>query len=181
MDQRADAAIGAAAFTLTAREMVLREFPGCVVNVGQMRFSPGAFNIIPGAAELALEFRAPDEAQLDALQVALLSLAELIARQYALTLTPEPFSGCTPAPMSQRAIAAITTAADSLALPHQPLHSGAGHDAMSLAPLCEAGMIFVPSRGGISHSPMEYTEWDDCVNGANVLLRAALTLAQRET
>ncbi|MGQ0602937.1 MAG: Zn-dependent hydrolase [Anaerolineales bacterium] len=180
MDQRADAAIGAAAFTLTAREMVLREFPGCVVNVGQMRFLPGAFNIIPGAAELSLEFRGPEAQQLDTLQVALLGLAEIIARQYGLSLTTEPYSECAPTSMSSRAIEAFTAAAASLALQHVPLHSGAGHDAMSLAHLCEVGMVFVPSRGGISHSPLEFTEWDDCVNGANVLLHATLTLADRE-
>jgi N-carbamoyl-L-amino-acid hydrolase len=180
MDQRADASLGAAAFTLTSREMVLREFPGCVVNIGQMTFSPGAYNIIPGAAELALEFRAPALEQFDHLRAALLGLAEVIARQYDLTLTAEPNSECAPAAMSRRAIDAFTTAADSLALKHVPMHSGAGHDAMSLAHLCEVGMVFVPSRGGISHSPLEFTEWDDCVNGANVLLRATLAMAHRE-
>ncbi|MBP7692140.1 MAG: Zn-dependent hydrolase [Anaerolineales bacterium] len=178
MDQRADAALGAAAFTLTARELVLRDFPGCTVNVGQMRFAPGAFNIIPGAAELALEFRAPDLDKLDELQAALTGLAEVVGRQFGLTLQAEALGGaCAPAPMGARARAAITAAAESLALKHTPLFSGAGHDAMSLAPLTEAGMIFVPSRAGISHSPLEFTAWDDCVNGANVLLRAALGLA----
>lgn len=177
LDQRADAALGAAAFVLTARELVLRDFPGCTVNVGQMRLEPGAFNIIPGAAELALEFRAPEAGQLDRLEEMLLSLAEVVARQFGLRLTVENAGGCEPAPLSTRAQAACAAAADSLALAHTPLYSGAGHDAMSLAPLTAAGMIFIPSRDGLSHSPREYSEWDDCVNGANVLLRAALTLA----
>ena len=80
--------------------------------------------------------------------------------------------------MSPRAQAAITAAADSLALSHTPLVSGAGHDAQSLAPITDAGMLFVPSLAGISHSPAELTAWDDCLNGANVLLRAALLLAE---
>jgi N-carbamoyl-L-amino-acid hydrolase len=80
--------------------------------------------------------------------------------------------------MSPRAQAAITAAADSLALTHTPLVSGAGHDAQSLAAFTHAGMLFVPSRDGISHSPQEFTAWDDCVNGANVLLRAALKMAE---
>jgi len=54
METRSDAGLGASAFTLTAREMVMRDFPNCVVNVGQMNFKPGAFNIIPGVAEFAL-------------------------------------------------------------------------------------------------------------------------------
>jgi len=52
--------------------------------------------------------------------------------------------------------------------------SGAGHDAQAMARICPAGMIFVPSAGGFSHSAREFTEWDDCVNGANVLLQAAV-------
>jgi N-carbamoyl-L-amino-acid hydrolase len=180
MDARQDAGLGASAFTLTARELVARDFAaaGGVVNVGQMTFRPGAFNIIPGQAELGLEFRAADARALDELEDALLSLAGLIARQYSLQLNLEPLGGCAPAPMSPRAQAAITAAADSLALTHTPLVSGAGHDAQSLAPLTHAGMLFVPSRDGLSHSPQEFSAWDDCLNGANVLLRAALKLAE---
>jgi N-carbamoyl-L-amino-acid hydrolase len=178
LDQRRDAALGAAAFVLTARELVMRDFLGCTVNVGQMRFEPGAFNIIPGAAELALEFRAPEAGQLNRLEGVLLGLAEVVARQFGLELTTENSGGCEPAPLSAQAQAACAAAADSLALAHTPLYSGAGHDAMSLAPLTPTGMIFIPSRDGLSHSPHEYSEWADCVNGANVLLRAALRMAE---
>ena len=178
METRVDASLGASAFILTARELVMREYPGCVVNVGQMNFKPGAFNIIPGAAEFALEFRSPEEKQFADLERALLSLAQFIARQYRLELTLEPAGACTPAPMSLTTRAAIAAAAESLGLSHIAIPSGAGHDAQSLAPLTDAGMIFVPSRDGVSHSPLEFTEWEDCVNGANVLLRAALKMAE---
>jgi N-carbamoyl-L-amino-acid hydrolase len=180
MDARHDASLGASAFVITAREMVLREYVqrGCVVNVGQMTFKPGAFNIVPGLAEFALEFRAPDAIQLAELEKALLGLAHVVGRQYRLRLSAEPLDTCVPAPMSARAQAAITAAADSLALTHTALPSGAGHDAQSLAPLTDAGMIFVPSRDGVSHAPGEFTDWEACVNGANVLLRAALKMAE---
>jgi N-carbamoyl-L-amino-acid hydrolase len=177
MDTRLDAGLGASTFLLTAREMVVRDFPGCVVNVGQMSFKPGGFNIIPGAAELALEFRSEEPRGLDELETALLSLAHLVARQYGLTHTAERLGTCTPAPMGARAQAALAAAAASLSLTHTTLSSGAGHDGQSLAPLTEAGMVFIPSQGGLSHSPREFSDWEACVNGANVLLRAALTLA----
>ena len=61
------------------------------------------------------------------------------------------------------------------------LPSGAGHDAQQIARLCPMGMIFVPSVGGISHSPKELTSWDDCANGANVLLRTVLELDRRDS
>ena len=178
METRQDAGLGASTFLLTAREMVLRDFPGCVVNVGQMQFKPGGFNIIPGVAELALEFRSEQPARLAELETALLGLASLVARQYGLTHTAEPLGSCSPAPMSQRAQAAFVSAAESLALTHTTLASGAGHDAQTLAPFTHAGMVFIPSQGGLSHSPREFSDWEACVNGANVLLRAALKMAE---
>jgi len=180
MESRHDAGLGASTFALTARELVLRDYDGCAVNVGQMRFEPGVFNIIPGLAELALEFRAPDPKRLGELEDALLTLAGLVARQYGLGLDLEPRGGCVPAPMSERAQAAIAAAADSLALTRTNLPSGAGHDAQSLAPITPSGMIFIPSRDGISHSPREFSDWQACVDGANVLLRAALKLAETD-
>ena len=80
--------------------------------------------------------------------------------------------------MSPLAQQAIVQAADRLGLSHISLPSGAGHDAQALAPLCPVGMIFVPSQGVASHSPREFTQWEDCVNGANALLRAALRMAE---
>ena len=71
---------------------------------------------------------------------------------------------------------AFIRACDDLGLSHVSLTSGAGHDGQSLADLCPVGMIFVPSKDGASHSPREFTKWGDCVNGANVLLQAALRL-----
>jgi len=177
MDARRDASLGASAFVLAARDLVMKNFPGCVVNVGQMAFKPGAFNIIPGYAELSLEFRAPEVERLAQLEAALVHLAERTGAQYGLVCAIEPAGMCAPAPMSERAQRAIIAAAESLGLSYATLPSGAGHDAMMLAPLTNAGMTFVSSRGGISHSPLEFTEWRDCVNGANVLLRAALNMA----
>jgi N-carbamoyl-L-amino-acid hydrolase len=145
-----------------------------------MDFSPGAFNIVPARVGMALEFRAPDENQFGQLEEALLALAGESAARYGLGLESEFLSKHPPAPMSKRAQTAIAAAAESLGLDHIPLTSGAGHDAQSLAPLCPAGMIFVPSQGGASHSAREFTEWVDCVNGANTLLRAALVMATGE-
>ena len=69
---------------------------------------------------------------------------------------------------------AIERAADALGLTHMRLPSGAGHDAQMAATLGPMGMIFVPSIGGVSHSPNERTTWEDCARGADVLLRTVL-------
>ena len=142
-----------------------------------MRFEPGAYNIVPSAAEFALEFRAPGKAGLRELEYVLLRLAEKVAASHGLTLEREPLGGCVPAAMGARAQVALAAAADELGLSRIELVSGAGHDGQNLAPLTETGMVFIPSRAGVSHSPREFSDWTDCVNGTNVLLNAALRLA----
>jgi N-carbamoyl-L-amino-acid hydrolase len=83
-----------------------------------------------------------------------------------------------PAPTDGRVRAAFTDAAVALGLTTMELPSGAGHDAQALAAITPSGMVFVPSAGGVSHDPTEHTAWEDCVNGANVLLGAAVRLAE---
>jgi N-carbamoyl-L-amino-acid hydrolase len=177
MGDRRDAGLGASAFALAAREVVMDDFPGCVANVGDMRFTPGAFNIIPAQVALALEFRAPEPALLRRLEEVLMERARAEAQRFGLGLEVERLGWLDPAPMSDAAQRAFADAADALGLRHIALFSGAGHDAQSLAGLCPAGMVFVPSVDGASHSPREFTRWADCVNGANVLLQAALRMA----
>jgi beta-ureidopropionase / N-carbamoyl-L-amino-acid hydrolase len=177
MDDRRDASLGASAFTLAARELVMKDFPNCVVNVGRMEFSPGAFNIVPARVDLALEFRSPEAAQFDRLNAALLRLAHEQARRFGLDLALESLGRHSPCPMDAAVQEAMAAACDSLKLTHTSLTSGAGHDGQSFASICPVGMIFVPSVAGASHSARELTEWSDCVNGANVLLQTVLRLA----
>jgi hydantoinase/carbamoylase family amidase len=177
MDDRLDASLGASAFALAARELVLKDFPNCVVNVGKMEFAPGAFNIVPARVDVALEFRSPEEEQFQRLDAALLALAGNEALRFGLELRVEFLGKHSPSLMSEKVQQAFAAACDDLGLTHVSLTSGAGHDGQSLADLCPVGMIFVPSVNGTSHSPREFTTWEDCVNGANVLLQTVLRLA----
>ena len=174
MTERRDAGLGASAFSLAVRRVLLDEFPDCVANIGQIAYTPGAFNIVPERASLALELRAPDTESFARLEAALLLQARQAAEAYRLELETRFMGRHQPTPMSPAVQAAITRAAAALDLPCMPLVSGAGHDAQSLAAVCPAGMLFIPSQGGASHSPRELSRWEDCLNGANVLLQAAL-------
>ncbi|GAB4496956.1 MAG: Zn-dependent hydrolase [Anaerolineales bacterium] len=180
MEDRRDASLGASAFTLAAREMVMRDFPNCVVNVGKMEFAPGAFNIVPAQVDVSLEFRSPDEDEFNRLGQTLLKLAEREAARFGLDLKTEFLGKHSPSLMDADVRGAFADACETLGLSHMPLASGAGHDGQSLTDLCPVGMIFVPSVDGASHSPREFTKWEDCVNGANVLLQAALRLGSGE-
>ncbi|MBI5303946.1 MAG: Zn-dependent hydrolase [Chloroflexi bacterium] len=179
MDERRDAAQGASAFALAAREILLRDFPHCVANVGKMEFAPGAFNIVPSSVVTWLEFRAPTAEEFARLDAALIARAKLEAERFGLQIEIEFIGKHAPTPMSERAQRAFADACDDLGLSRMTLISGAAHDGMHLADVCPVGMIFVPSVEGASHAPRELTEWDDCVNGANVLLHAALRFAAR--
>ena len=177
MQDRRDASLGAGAFTLAARELVMKEFPNCVVNVGKMDFMPGAFNIVPAQVDVSLEFRSADESEFDRLEAALLALAHQEAKRFKLDLKADFRGRHAPTPMSSSVQRAFADSCENLGLTHTPLVSGAGHDGQSFAGICTMGMIFVPSVNGTSHSPYEFTKWEDCVNGANVLLQTVLRLA----
>lgn len=177
MEDRLDASLGASAFTLEAREIAMKEFPDCVVNVGNMVFAPGAFNIVPARVDVSLEFRSPGEEEFQRLDRALRQCAQQEARRFGLELTVEALGTHSPTVMSKEIQETFAQVCEAMGLKYMSLISGAGHDAQSLAEICPAGMIFVPSVAGASHSPREFTEWEDCVNGANVLLQTALRLA----
>jgi acetylornithine deacetylase/succinyl-diaminopimelate desuccinylase-like protein len=155
---------------------VLKDFQNCVVNVGKMEFAPGAFNIVPAQVDLFLEFRAPTDEEFARLDSALIKLARDSAQRFGLELSVDFRGKHSPSPMADSVQRAFEESCDALGLTHTSLTSGAGHDGQSFAGICPMGMIFVPSVDGASHSPREFTIWDDCVNGANVLLQAVLRL-----
>jgi hydantoinase/carbamoylase family amidase len=177
MDDRRDASLGASAFALAAREIVMKEFPNCVVNVGNMEVAPGAFNIVPARVDVSLEFRSSDEGEFKQLDSVLLARAQEEAKHFGLDLNVEFLGKHSPSLMNNQVQSTFAEACHDLGLSHISLTSGAGHDGQSFDGLCPVGMIFVPSKDGASHSPREFTEWEDCVSGANVLLQAVLRLA----
>ena len=177
MSERRDAGLAAAAFALAAEQLVGAEFPGAVATVGRLELAPGAFNVIPGRAELALEFRAADARTLDGLERALLERAHAEAEARGATVAAQPVGHWPPTPLDGGVCDVVERAAARLGLDSLRMASGAGHDAQALAGLTAAGMVFVPSLGGISHDPRELTTPAACLDGASVLLEAALELA----
>lgn len=178
MSKRRDAGWGASAFSLAVRRVLIDDFPACVATIGWELFDPGVCNVVPGRATVSLEFRAADDDQLDELESRLCNEARSSAERFELELEILHIDRATPVQMDAQVQRAITEACQGLGLSHALLPSRAGHDAQSLATVCPTGMIFVPSAGGYSHSTREHTDWEDCVNGANVLLQTALCLAQ---
>jgi N-carbamoyl-L-amino-acid hydrolase len=176
MAERQDALLAASHLAIAVREIVTAEPGRHVGTVGHMDVRPNAPNVIPGMVRQTIELRDLSPEKLQRLAATIRGRAKQIADATRTTIDIAPLSTNPPglaAPAVQDAIERASRAAglDTVRLP-----SGAGHDAQSMGQLGPMGMIFVPSVGGISHSPRELTRWQDCANGADVLLLSILEM-----
>jgi beta-ureidopropionase / N-carbamoyl-L-amino-acid hydrolase len=152
-----------------------------VGTVGRLDVTPNSPNVIPGRVTLSVELRDLSEATVEALAVEIRARADRIARDTQTEVTMTLASRNPPALAHRGVQQCIERAAERATLTARRLPSGAGHDAQMIAALCPMGMIFVPSIGGISHSPLERTTWEDCANGAAVLLGTILEIDAQST
>ena len=176
MSDRRDALLAASRLVEAVHEVVTARPGRQVGTVGRLDVEPNAPNVIAGAVRLTVELRDLATGVLSELAEELRARAAVIAGDTGTTIEMAPSSLHEPALSSPAVRAAIARAAEGLGLRHLALPSGAGHDAQIMAKLGPAGMIFVPSVGGISHSPREWTSWADCARGADVLLASVLAL-----
>lgn len=178
MALRRDALAGAAE-VMTVLERLARESASgtTVGTVGVLRLRPGAINVVPGEVELDVDVRDSDLAAREAVVDGLLGAAREIARRRGLDVEVEPIVRDTPVQCAAEVVAATEAACDELALPFRRMISGAYHDAMILAAEVPVGMVFVPSAGGISHHPDEYTAPEQLDAGVRVLAGALARLS----
>jgi N-carbamoyl-L-amino-acid hydrolase len=176
MNNRQDALLAAAKF-IEAVNRVVTSVPGRQVGtVGRINALPGAPNVIPGKVVLSLELRDLDAAKIKLLYDKIYAEAQQIASASKTRFDFKEINVNIPAPTDTRIRSLISDTARELGLSTKLLPSGAGHDAQDMARLGPVGMIFVPSVGGISHSPREFSHPADIANGANVLLHTLLKL-----
>jgi len=177
MNQRRDALVAAAELILAVNRVVT-SVPGRQVGtVGRIAAEPGAPNVIPGRVRLSLELRDLSVEKIEQLFERIREEARAIAARRGVTITFAPIDAtAVPAPTDERVRRLIAETARELGLRALVLPSGAGHDAQNMARIAPTGMIFVPSVGGISHSPQEYTRPEDLANGATVLLHTILKI-----
>ena len=172
MDQRRDALLAAARF-IDAVHRIVRSVPGRqVATVGTIEVEPGAPNVIPGAAALTLEMRDLDLGKVEQIFGEIRTTSAAIGEETGTEFDFREIYRTEPASTDAGMRETIAAAARELGLATVDLPSGAGHDAQEIALLAPIGMIFIPSAGGISHSPREFSAPADIGNGANVLLRA---------
>jgi N-carbamoyl-L-amino-acid hydrolase len=180
MDKRQDALLAAARLIIAVNEVVTGEAGRQVGTVGRIEAEPGAPNVIPGKVVMSLEIRELSSEKIDSLFQKIQKAAEVIAKKTGTKISFSPIEAtAVPSPTDPSIQRIIAEAAEDLGLSTIFMPSGAGHDAQNMAKIAPTGMIFIPSIGGISHSPKEFTPSNDIANGANVLLQTILKIDQK--
>jgi N-carbamoyl-L-amino-acid hydrolase len=175
MEVRHDALVGAAA-VVQAVNRIGHEFqPGACATVGMLDVSPNSRNVIPGQVFLTVDLRHPDDQRLAAMDKALRSAVDEAAAAASLEVAFEQIWQCAAIPFDAACVDAVRAAAEASDFSHRDIVSGAGHDAIYMAGVAPAAMIFVPCEDGISHNEIENATPEDLAAGCQVLLDAILT------
>ncbi len=177
MNMRQDALLAAAKLIIAVNE-VMNSVPGKQVGtIGKIAALPGAYNVIPGIVILGLEIRDLSSAKVEELFRAIEKRAAIIASTSGTKITFQRQANESKPALTEKILQEkIAASAKALGFTYKLMQSGAGHDAQEIAWIAPVAMIFVPSVGGISHSPKEFSKAVDMANGANVLLHTILKL-----
>ncbi len=180
MDQRTDA-LAAAAMLMTKIEAVAERLATdrgtTVATVGEIDADPGAANVIPGRATLSVDIRDTAIETMETILTEIDRALETLEANRGVETTIDRRYTVNPVSMAGRCRDALAESTAAAGVSSCSLHSGASHDAMLVASVTDTGMLFVPSREGRSHSPLEWTDWDDCTAGTRILTRALARLA----
>jgi len=179
MNRRQDAMLAAARFTVAVNEAIRSEPGRQVATVGRLVATPNTTNVIAGEVKLTVDLRDLDAAKIERFRLRFEQLGREIGAATGTAFAYAPLVDSEPALADPRMMEVVESSARALGLTSQRMPSGAGHDAQELARIAPIGMIFVPSVGGISHSPRELTKPGDVANGVDVLLNAVVEADRR--
>ena len=169
MNMRADTLVATAELATSLEKIAFENGPTTVATMGVVEPSPGVINVIPGRTRFTIDLRDVDLASRDQAEAAVRERFQEILDSRKLEGTLEESLRIDPTPLSEDVIAAAEAAAAEHGIPKMHLPSGAAHDAMVVATIAPAGMIFIRSKGGISHSPDEFSDLGDIEAGVMVL------------
>ncbi|NWL08778.1 allantoate amidohydrolase [Pseudomonas hunanensis] len=178
MHLRKDALVGAAAVVEAVNRTGLGHQPHACGTVGCLQAYPGSRNVIPGEVRMTLDFRHLEGEQLNAMIAEVRAVIEATCAKHGLSHELVPTADFPALYFDKGCVDAVRESAKALGLPLMDIVSGAGHDAIFLAELGPAGMIFVPCENGISHNEIENATPGDLAAGCAVLLRAMLAASE---
>jgi beta-ureidopropionase / N-carbamoyl-L-amino-acid hydrolase len=177
MASRSDALVAAADLITQIRRIPGTLGDRTVGTVGYIDASPNSVNIIPGEVTVTWGFRDPSDEIVQEAYEKVLAEAEHAAEREGVAVEAHETMRAPSVEFSSQCVGAVQSAADRLEYSSTQLLSGAGHDATHLASVTDTSMVFAVSENGKSHSPAEYTSWDDCYKSANTLFNATLDIA----
>lgn len=182
MHLRADAGVAAARVNLRLREMIASGAYGDMrATMGAIVPYPGLVNIVPGRVTASVDLRNPDDTLMKKAEADIIAFYAEVAKAEKVELTWRQTARTSFVPFDGRVQERVAAAATARGLSHEPIISGAGHDAQEMARLCKAGMVFVAGEyEGISHNPREHSTLEQCKNGVEVELDALLAFAAEE-
>lgn len=176
MAYRKDPGLAAARIAIFANELT-KTIPGQLANMGVIRVQPANVNVVPETVTMTLDLRNPDDASLARAEEAVRSFCAELSVRDDIAISFRDLARFPATPFAEPLIAEVERSAAEFGLPVRRMISGAGHDAQMMSRICPTAMIFIPSIGGLSHNPAEFSTEDDIVAGANVLLSAAWRVA----
>jgi len=177
MELRKDALLAASELVIEVNRIALAHAPHARGTVGWIDNYPNSRNVIPGRVKLSVDLRAADDTVLSALDAALKETVQRISAKAKVEMSVEQVVYFPPQPFTPKLVSAVRDAAQAQGMSWMNVISGAGHDAVYLARVCPAAMIFVPCLDGISHNEIEDAQPDHLEAGCNVLLQAMLQSA----
>ena len=177
MSLRHDPGYVAARIATFVRDLALELGHPQVGTVGKVDLHPNLVNVVAATATLTVDLRNTDEAVLQDAEARLAAFVAQLATAEGVTVTSRPLARFEPVEFDAGVVDLLEQLVEEHGHSHRRMPSGAGHDAQMMARLCPTGMLFVPSRGGISHNPAEHTDAEHLVAGTNLLLSAMLRLA----
>lgn len=170
MGMRTDALCAAAEIILEVEQIARDEsIYQSVATVGVIRNTPNAMNVVPGEVEMGLDIRGVDISSLDRIESRVRTACKRICGKRKVTYYRQKTSDIPPINMDGELQKKLLDAARKLKISARSMISGAGHDAMSFAPICPTAMVFIPCDRGISHNKNEFTTIDSICDGARVI------------
>lgn len=180
MDRRSDALVSAAQIIATLPQLAIEEGDGTVITTGRLQVFPNGANVIPDKVVFSVDIRSGKE---DHVRHALQQVKELIASHDGngiRTSTEQPLY-IEPKELDADIRTLFKEVSDALTIPYCSINSGAGHDAMVFSDFTACGMVFIPSKDGLSHCPEEWSDAGHLADGTDILFEAAKRLTEAKS
>lgn len=178
MDMRVDALDSAAKIISKISDIAKSTIDGTVATVGNIKALPGAGNIIPDEVVFTVDIRSRHQQSIDSIISSITNELSKIANEKGISYVVQERLNIRPVKLDEKINILLSEGCNKLKLPYMKMVSGAGHDAMVMAELTHAALIFVPSKDGRSHCPEEWTDYEDLQKGVELLFITLLNLAE---